>query len=136
MAEIFIKVRDLAFLGKFILESGCHLQNETFGIPFIHLVILFCSEHGYNTNERMASYLLSMEPWTAAKKNFKLAWRCHQFLSRFLAKGHLPPESHQSLLLANDKGDNEMIPGAAHRSPGINLTAEENPGKPQLGDHR
>ena len=27
-----------------------------------------------------------------------------------------------------------MIPGAAHRSPGICLTAEENPGKPQLGD--
>ena len=33
----------------------------------------------------------------------------------------------------NDKGDNEMIPGAVHRS-GICLTAEENPGKPQLGD--
>ena len=27
-----------------------------------------------------------------------------------------------------------MIPGAVHRSPGICLTAEENPGKPQLGD--
>ena len=28
-----------------------------------------------------------------------------------------------------------MILGAVHRSPGICLTAEENPGKPQLGDH-
>ena len=28
--------------------------------------------------------------------------------------------------------DNEMIPGVVHRSPGICLTAEENPGKPQL----
>ena len=28
--------------------------------------------------------------------------------------------------VANDKGDNEMIPGAVHRSPGICLTAEEN----------
>ena len=34
----------------------------------------------------------------------------------------------------NDKGDNEMIPGAVHRSPGIYHTAEENPRKPQLGD--
>ena len=36
--------------------------------------------------------------------------------------------------VANDKGDDEMILGAVHRSPGICLTAEENPGKPQLGD--
>ena len=36
--------------------------------------------------------------------------------------------------VANDKGDNEMILGAVHRSPGICLTAEENPRKPQLGD--
>ena len=28
--------------------------------------------------------------------------------------------------VANDKGDNEMIPGAEHRSPGICLRAEEN----------
>ena len=34
----------------------------------------------------------------------------------------------------NDKNDNEMIPGAVLRSPGICLTAEESPGKPQLGD--
>ena len=37
-------------------------------------------------------------------------------------------------LVANDKDDNEMMPGAVHRSPDICLTAEENPGKPQLGD--
>ena len=36
--------------------------------------------------------------------------------------------------VANDKGDNEMILGAVHISPGICLTAEENPRKPQLGD--
>ena len=29
-----------------------------------------------------------------------------------------------------------MIPGVVHRSPGICLTAEENSGKPQLGDRR
>ena len=61
----------------------------------------------------------------------KLVWRCHQLLSRFLANDHLPRMSSQS---ANDKGDNEMILGAVHRSPGIYLTAEEIPGKPQLGD--
>jgi hypothetical protein len=38
------------------------------------------------------------------------------------------------LSVANDKDDNEMFPGAVHRSPGICLTADENPGKPQLGD--
>ena len=37
--------------------------------------------------------------------------------------------------VANDKGDNEMTLGPVHRSPGICLKAEENPGKPQLGDH-
>ena len=36
--------------------------------------------------------------------------------------------------VANDKGDNEMILGAVHRSPDICLTAEENPGKPQQGE--
>ena len=36
--------------------------------------------------------------------------------------------------VANVKDDNEMIPEAVHRSPGICLTAEENPAKPQLRD--
>jgi hypothetical protein len=34
--------------------------------------------------------------------------------------------------VANDKGDNEMILVAVHRSSGICLTAEENPREPQL----
>ena len=41
--------------------------------------------------------------------------------------------SHQSLS-ANDKADNEMIPGAVHRSPVIYFRAEENPRNSQLGD--
>ena len=53
-------------------------------------------------------------------------------LSGFLAKDQLPRVSVTSV--ANDKGDNEMILGAVHRSPGICLTAEENPRKSQLGD--
>ena len=35
--------------------------------------------------------------------------------------------------VANDKIENETIPRAVHRSPGISLKTEENPGKPQLG---
>ena len=62
--------------------------------------------------------------------------RCHQLLSGFLAKGHVPRGSRQSYLLANDKGDNEVMPGAVHRFLGIYLTAEDNPGNPQLGDRR
>ena len=37
--------------------------------------------------------------------------------------------------LANDKGDNEKIPGAVHRSPGVFLKAEESPGKPHRVVH-
>ena len=62
-----------------------------------------------------------MERWAATNKSFKL-------LSGFLAKGHVPRVSRLS---ANDS---DTIPGPVHRSPGIYLRAEENPGKPQLGD--
>ena len=48
----------------------------------------------------------------------------------------LPRVSRQSRLSPNDKGDNEMIPGAVHRSLEICRTAEENPRQSQLGDHR
>ena len=51
--------------------------------------------------------------------------RCHQLLSGFLAKVHLPRVSRQSRLSANDKRGNEMVPGALHRSLGICLIAEE-----------
>ena len=46
----------------------------------------------------------------------------------------LGPNVASLMSVVNDKGDNEMILGAVHRSPGICLTAEENPRKPQLGD--
>ena len=44
-----------------------------------------------------------------------------------------PRVPRQSRVSANDKGDNELIL-IMHRSPGILFTAEETPGKPQLGD--
>ena len=46
-----------------------------------------------------------------------------------------PWVSVQSHLSVNDKGDNDMIPGAMHRCLGIYLTGEEYPGKSRLGDH-
>ena len=49
-------------------------------------------------------------------------------------QGHLPRKSCHSRLSANDKGDNEMMPGAVLRNPNICLTAEKTPGKSQLGD--
>ena len=52
-----------------------------------------------------------MDPWTAAKKSFTLVWLCHQLLSGSIPNSHLPWESRQSRLSANDIGDNEMIPG-------------------------
>ena len=58
------------------------------------------------------------------QKNFTLLYRCHQLLSGFLAKAQMTRVSSQSLLYANNKGDNEMIPQAVHRS-GICLTAED-----------
>ena len=63
-----------------------------------------------------------MEPRAAAKKCFKLVWWCHQLLSGFLGKDHLPRVACQSRLSANNKSDNEMIPGVMHRSPGIYLS--------------
>ena len=45
----------------------------------------------------------------------------------------LAPSFASVTSIANDKSD-EMILGAVHRSPGICLTAEENPRKIQLGD--
>ena len=36
--------------------------------------------------------------------------------------------------VTNDNSNNYMNPGYVHESPGISLTAEENPGKPQLGN--
>jgi hypothetical protein len=47
----------------------------------------------------------------------------------------LAPSVTSVISVANYKGDNEVIPGAVHRSPRIEPTAEGHPGKPQLGDH-
>ena len=48
--------------------------------------------------------------------------------------GPLAPSVASVTSVANDKGYSEMILGAVYRSPGIFLSAEENPRKPQIGD--
>ena len=70
------------------------------------------------------------DPWAEAKK-----------LSARVAVPPAPVRVPSQRLLSpnvrsvtNDEGINEMIRGTVHRSPGICLTAEENPGKSQLGD--
>ena len=64
-----------------------------------------------------------MGPWFAAKNaNVTVPYALVQLPSLC----HLPRVSHQSSLMANDKGDNEVKPEAVHRSPGIYLAAEEN----------
>ena len=50
-------------------------------------------------------------------------------LVRVPSQRPLAPSVASVTSVANDKGDNEMILGAVHRSPGIRLTAEENPQK-------
>ena len=44
-------------------------------------------------------------------------WQKKHYLSEFLAKGHLLRLSSQSRMSANDRDENEMTPGAVHRSP-------------------
>ena len=71
-----------------------------------------------------------MEPWDAIKKKtFSIA--VPPAPVRVPSQRSLSPSVASVTSVANDKGDNEMILRAVHRSPGICLTAE---GKPQLGD--
>ena len=68
-----------------------------------------------------------MDPWAAAKI-FKLVWRRHQLLSGFLTNvNFLSVTSVPSV--ANDRDDNDMMPGAENRSLGISYRAGENPRK-------
>ena len=74
-----------------------------------------------------------MVPWTASKKLQGSVAVPPAPLRVSSQRPHAPSVASVTFV-ANDKGNNEMIPGAANRSPGICLTAEENPGKPQIGD--
>ena len=74
-----------------------------------------------------------MEPWAAAKK-LSVSVPVPPAPVRVPSQRPLAPSVVSVTLVANDKGDTEMNLGAVHSSPGICLTAEENPRKLQLGD--
>ena len=65
-----------------------------------------------------------MEPWSADKNTFSVA--VPPAIVRVPNQRSLAPSVVSVTSVANDKGDNEMILGAVHRSPGICLKAEEN----------
>ena len=67
-----------------------------------------------------------MEPWAAAKK-LKASVAVPPAAIRDPSQRPLAPSVASVTSVAKYKGDNEMILGAVHRSPGICLTAEENP---------
>ena len=67
-----------------------------------------------------------MDPWTAAKK-ILVSVLVPPAPVRVPSQRPLTPSVVSVTSVANDKDNNEMIPGAVHRSPGICLTAEENP---------
>jgi hypothetical protein len=93
-----------------------------------------CDLHNISLKDEiksLTSKLTTCFPWIYEQRSikFKLVHRCHQLL----VNDQSPRVSRQ---LTNDKGENRMIPGTVHRSSGIYLAAEDNSGKPQLGDRR
>ena len=68
--------------------------------------------------------LLTLEPWAAAKKP---SVAMPPTPVRVPSQRPLAPSVASVKSVANDKGGNEMILGAVHRSPGICLTTEEDP---------
>ena len=74
-----------------------------------------------------------MEPWAAAKKKLLVSVAVPPAPVRVPGQRPLAACVTSVTSDANDNVNNEMIPGAVNRSPGICLIAEEKPGKPQLG---
>ena len=76
-------------------------------------------------------------PWSDGlrPKSYKLVMTVPLAPVQFPSQMPLAPSITAVTSFVNDKGHNEKIPGAVHRSPGIFLKAEETPGKPHLGDH-
>ena len=64
--------------------------------------------------------------WVAAKNKLSVSVAVPPVHVRVPSQRPLAPSVASVRSVANDKGDNEMILGAAHRSPGICLKAEEN----------
>ena len=75
-----------------------------------------------------------MESWGLGPKKFETSVAVPPAPVRVPSQRSFAPSVASVTSVANDMDDNEIILGAVHKSPGICLTAEENPGKPQLGD--
>ena len=73
-----------------------------------------------------------MEPWGLQPKKVQTSVAVPPAPVRVPSQRPLAPSVTPITSIVNDKGDSEMILGAVHRSPGICLTDEENPRKPQL----
>ena len=71
---------------------------------------------------------------SCSQKKLYASLRCIQLLSGFLAIDHLPLMSRESRLSDNCKSDNGVKLGTVQRSADFYLTAQENPGNPQLWD--
>ena len=78
--------------------------------------------------------LLSMKLRGLRPRKFQTSVAVPPAPVRIPSQRPLAPSVASVTSVANDKGDNEMISGVVHRSPGICLIAEENPRKPLLGD--
>ena len=74
-----------------------------------------------------------MEPW-AEKKKTSASVAVSPAPVLVPSQRPLAPSVASVTSVANEKGDNEMIPGVVNRSPGIYLTTKKNPEKPQLRD--
>ena len=97
---------------------------------FNHLIFILSEHNTYNIYQRTCC------PWSHGLRQKKsLSVAVPPAPVRVPSQRPLAPSFASVTSVANDKGDNEMILGAVHRSPGICLKAEENSRKPQLGDH-
>jgi hypothetical protein len=67
-----------------------------------------------------------MEPWGLRPKEFQTSGAVPLAPVRVPSQRSLAPIVASVTSVADDKGDNDMVLGAVHRSPGICLSAEEN----------
>ena len=100
------------------LQISCYLNSSRYWFGTDPIPAENISPTGDRRPTSTASCSMPSCPWShgrCGQKSFKLVWRCHQLLSGFLAKGHLPRVASVTSV-ANYKDDNEMILGAVYRS--------------------
>ena len=70
------------------------------------------------TDNYLTMYLLSMKPWRLRPEKFETSAAVPPAPVRVPSQRPLAPSVESVTSVANVKGDNEMILGAVHRSPG------------------